>query len=112
MTPTTFPTTSSEVQAVRLFTDPMWRFLSTCSSCLVRARGDWVDDQETGYKSDYDLLVVVGNEKQNDLTVGDLERKVREIIGDTVTMIVHDIKFINKEIRTGRIFGRTSRTKE
>ena len=72
-----------------------------------RARGDWVDDQETGYKSDYDLLVVVENEKQvNDLTVwGDLERKVREIIGDTpLTFIVHDIKFVNKEIRVGQYF--------
>ena len=38
-----------------------------------RARGDWVDDQETGYRSDYDPLVVVENEKQvNDLTVGNL----------------------------------------
>ena len=72
-----------------------------------RARGDWVDDQETGYKSDYDLLVVVENEKQvNDLTVwGELERRVREIIGDTpLTMIVHDIKFINREIRVGQYF--------
>ncbi len=72
-----------------------------------RARGDWVDDQETGYKSDYDLLVVVENEKQvNDLTVwGELERKVREIIGDTsLTMIVHDIKFMNREIRVGQYF--------
>ncbi len=72
-----------------------------------RARGDWVDDQETGYKSDYDLLVVVENEKQvNDLTVwGDLERKVRTIIGDTpLTFIVHDIKFVNKEIRIGQYF--------
>jgi predicted nucleotidyltransferase/HEPN domain-containing protein len=72
-----------------------------------RARGDWVDDQETGYKSDYDLLVVVENERQvNDLTVwGDLERKVREIIGDTpLTFIVHDIKFVNKEIRIGQYF--------
>ena len=23
------------------------------------ARGDWVEDPETGYRSDYDLLVVV-----------------------------------------------------
>ncbi|HNP42154.1 MAG TPA: HEPN domain-containing protein [Nitrospira sp.] len=72
-----------------------------------RARGDWVDDQETGYRSDYDLLVVVENERQvNDLSVwGELERKVREIIGDTpLTMIVHDIKFINKEIRIGQYF--------
>ena len=72
-----------------------------------RARGDWVDDQETGYRSDYDLLVVVENERQvNDLAVwGELERKVREIIGDTsLTMIVHDIKFINREIRVGQYF--------
>ena len=72
-----------------------------------RARGDWVDDQETGYKSDYDLLVVVENERQvNDLAVwGELERKVREIIGDTsLTMIVHDIKFMNREIRVGQYF--------
>ena len=72
-----------------------------------RARGDWVDDQETGYRSDYDLLVVVENEQQvNDLAVwGDLERKVRAIIGDTpLTFIVHDIKFVNKEIRVGQYF--------
>ena len=72
-----------------------------------RARGDWVDDQETGYKSDYDLLVVVENERQvNDLVVwGELERKVREIIGDTsLTLIVHDIKFMNREIRIGQYF--------
>ncbi len=72
-----------------------------------RARGDWVDDQETGYRSDYDLLVVVENERQvNDLAVwGELERKVRAIIGDTpLTFIVHDIKFVNKEIRVGQYF--------
>ena len=72
-----------------------------------RARGDWVDDQETGYRSDYDLLIVVENEQQvNDLVVwGELERKVRAIIGDTpLTFIVHDIKFVNKEIRVGQYF--------
>lgn len=58
-----------------------------------RARGDWVMDSETGYVSDWDLLVVVENEKQvNDLALwGELEGKVRAIIGDTpLTMIVHD----------------------
>ena len=72
-----------------------------------RARGDWVDDRETGYRSDYDLLVVVENEQQvNDLVVwGELERKVRAIIGDTpLTFIVHDIKFVNKEIQVGQYF--------
>ena len=46
------------------------RFLSTCSSCLVRVRAAIGWTIRTGYKSDYDLLVVVENEKQvNDLTV-------------------------------------------
>jgi predicted nucleotidyltransferase len=39
------------------------------------ARGDWVEDPETGYVSDYDLLAVVEHEKQaTDLTMwSDLE---------------------------------------
>ena len=98
-----------KLQAITaVFTDPM---LTIPIDMLIlfgsRARGDWVDDQETGYKSDYDLLVVVENERQvNDLAVwGELERKVREIIGDTsLTMIVHDIKFMNREIRIGQYF--------
>jgi len=98
-----------KLQAITaVFTDPT---LTVPIDMLIlfgsRARGDWVDDQETGYRSDYDLLVVVENERQvNDLSVwGELERKVREIIGDTpLTMIVHDIKFINKEIRIGHYF--------
>ena len=98
-----------QLQAITaVFTDPT---LTVPIDMLIlfgsRARGDWVDDQETGYKSDYDLLVVVENEQQvNDLTLwGDLERKVRAIIGDTpLTFIVHDIKFVNKEIRVGQYF--------
>ena len=98
-----------QLQAITaVFTDPT---LTVPIDMLIlfgsRARGDWVDDQETGYRSDYDLLVVVENEQQvNDLAVwGDLERKVRAIIGDTpLTFIVHDIKFVNKEIRVGQYF--------
>jgi predicted nucleotidyltransferase/HEPN domain-containing protein len=71
------------------------------------ARGDWVEDEETGYVSDFDLCAVVDNEKQvADLsTWGELERRAREIAGRTsVTLIVHDIKFINREIRIGQYF--------
>ncbi|MFO0579213.1 MAG: HEPN domain-containing protein [Polyangia bacterium] len=71
------------------------------------ARGNWVEDRETGYISDYDLCVVVDTEKQvADLsTWGELERRTREIAGRTpVTLIIHDIKFINHEIRRGQFF--------
>ncbi len=91
-----------------VFTDPA---LATPIDMLIlfgsRARGDWVEDSETGYVSDWDLLVVVEHEKQvNDLVLwGELEGKVRAIIGDTpLTFIIHDIKFVNKEIRIGQYF--------
>ena len=71
------------------------------------ARGDWVNDPETGYVSDWDLLVVVENEAQvaGVTQWGELERRVRERLGQTpLTLIVHDIKFVNREIRIGQYF--------
>jgi uncharacterized protein len=71
------------------------------------ARGDWVDDDETGYQSDFDLLAVVRDPKQ----AGDaglfrgLEARLREAAAPTlVTLIAHDLKFINHEIRMGQYF--------
>jgi len=71
------------------------------------ARGDWVEDPETGYRSDFDLLAIVETEKQAaDLSLWhELERRAREVAGATpVTLIVHDIKFVNHEVRIGQYF--------
>ena len=71
------------------------------------ARGDWVEDEETGYVSDFDLCAVVDSERQvTDLaTWGELEQRARAIAGRTpVTLLVHDIRFINREIRIGQYF--------
>ena len=71
------------------------------------ARGEQVEDKETGYLSDYDIAVVVDNEKQAaDVTLwSELEKRAREIAGRIpVTLIVHDIKFLNHEIRRGQFF--------
>jgi predicted nucleotidyltransferase len=57
------------------------------------ARGDWVQDPETGYRSDFDVLFIVETEKQAaDLSLWhELERRAREAAGETpVTLIVHD----------------------
>jgi predicted nucleotidyltransferase len=57
------------------------------------ARGDWVEDLETGYRSDWDLAAIVETEKQAaDLALwSELERRAREVAGETpVTLIVHD----------------------
>jgi uncharacterized protein len=71
------------------------------------ARGDWVVDDETGYQSDFDLLAVTHDPKQA-ADVGlwrELEGRMREAAGATpVTLIVHDVKFVNHEVRVGQYF--------
>jgi predicted nucleotidyltransferase len=49
------------------------------------ARGDWVEDPETGYVSDYDVIAIVESEKlAGDLSLwNELERRARELAGQT-----------------------------
>jgi uncharacterized protein len=71
------------------------------------ARGNWVEDSETGYISDFDLLVVVESPAvaEKDELWSEVERRIRPLAAPTpVTLIVHDIKFLNKEIRRGQYF--------
>ena len=76
------------------------------------ARGDWVDDKISGYKSDYDLLVVVNTHTFTDLHEywhGADERFVREFtithnIGAPVNFIVHDLSDVNDQLARGRPF--------
>lgn len=71
------------------------------------ARGNWVEDPETGYRSDFDLLVVVESPAvaEKDELWSEVEHRIRPLAAPTpVTLIVHDIKFLNKEIRRGQYF--------
>src|SRR5262245_40252817 len=71
------------------------------------ARGDWPADPAAGYKSDFDLLAVTHDPKQAaDLGLWhELEARFREAAAPSpVTLIVHDTKFINREIRIGQYF--------
>ena len=70
------------------------------------ARGDWVEDEETGYRSDYDILVVAPPEiaRKSGLWA-ELSQRARELAGRTpVRVIAHDIKEINHELRLGQYF--------
>ncbi|WP_245678999.1 nucleotidyltransferase and HEPN domain-containing protein [Asticcacaulis taihuensis] len=76
------------------------------------ARGDWVDDRQSGYKSDFDLLVVVNGHTFTDLHeywhAAD-ERFVREFtithsIDTPVNFIVHDLADVNDQLARGRPF--------
>ena len=72
------------------------------------ARGDWVDEPENGYQSDFDLLIVVSH---RDLTeIADYwyvaeDRILRdEAIGRPVNIIVHSIDEVNQALKRGEYF--------
>ena len=76
------------------------------------ARGDWVDDPVGGYKSDYDLLVVVNYEKLTEVleywakAEDHLQREylVSHRLSAPVNFIVHSLSDVNTKLRRGRPF--------
>ena len=76
------------------------------------ARDDWVDDPVGGYVSDYDLLVVVNDEKLTevlDYWVKADERLLREYsishrLTAPVNFIVHSLTDVNTRLKLGRYF--------
>ncbi len=71
------------------------------------ARTDWVEDREEGYFSDYDLLAVVESRKvAEDAALWSLlEAEARKVPSESlVSLIAHDFKFVNSEIRVGSYF--------
>ena len=76
------------------------------------ARGDWVDDPVGGYVSDYDLLVVVNDEKLTDITdywakAEDhllREYSISHRLTAPVSFILHSLNDVNQQLRLGRYF--------
>lgn len=76
------------------------------------ARGDWVDDPVGGYKSDYDILVVVNDAKladpveywgkADDRLMRDVT--INEVLSAPVNFIVHDFSDVNDQLTHGRPF--------
>lgn len=76
------------------------------------ARGDWVEDPVGGYFSDYDILVVVSDERLTDTlefwAKAD-EHLTREVtiakrISAPVNFIVHSLRDVNEQLQHGRPF--------
>ncbi len=76
------------------------------------ARGDWVDDPIGGYQSDYDILVVVSDERlteAEEFWAKADDQFVREVtiskrISAPVSFIVHSLADVNNQLTQGRPF--------
>jgi predicted nucleotidyltransferase/HEPN domain-containing protein len=75
------------------------------------ARGDWVEDRLSGYRSDYDLLIVVNSESfanAEELWLGLDDRLIQEQISKRiqtpVVPIVHSLQQVNDQLARGRPF--------
>ena len=72
------------------------------------ARGDWVDEPENGYQSNYDLLVVVSHADLTDIAdywyVAE-DRILRDpAIARPVNIIVHSLEEVNQALSRGEYF--------
>jgi predicted nucleotidyltransferase/HEPN domain-containing protein len=74
------------------------------------ARGTFVDEPHTkkGYRSDFDILIVVNNRKLTDFSTywnKAADRLMRDPeIGTPVSLIAHSLREVNTELRRGRYF--------
>ena len=72
------------------------------------ARQDWVDEPENGYLSDFDLLIVVSDEKLTDIAsywwVAEDKILNDPAIARNVNIIVHDLAEVNEALGRGEYF--------
>ncbi len=75
------------------------------------ARGDWVDDPVGGYASDYDILVVVNDERLADFEFWSAaedrlmrDTTITKALSAPVSLIVHSLSDVNQQLEKGRPF--------
>lgn len=72
------------------------------------ARGDWVDEPENGYQSDYDLLIIVSHANLTDIAeywyVAEDKILRDAAIARPVNIIVHTLEEVNRGLSRGEYF--------
>lgn len=75
------------------------------------ARGDWMEDRLSGYRSDYDLLIVVNKQsfaEEDELWLALDERLIQEQIANRIRTpvlpVVHSLHDVNDQLARGRPF--------
>jgi predicted nucleotidyltransferase/HEPN domain-containing protein len=104
-----------EFQAVTARASQQWKKVGRILKVVLYgsyARGDWVDDPIGGYKSDYDILVVVSDDRLTDVvdfwSVADdrlmRETSISQSLSAPVNFIVHSHSDVNGQLDRGRPF--------
>jgi HEPN domain-containing protein/predicted nucleotidyltransferase len=70
------------------------------------AKGRWVNDPEHGYVSDYDVLVIVNNEKlvEEYRFWNQVEEQIQQEISVPFSPIVHSLTDVNAQLKEGHYF--------
>lgn len=75
------------------------------------ARGDWVDDPVGGYRSDYDILVVVSDDRLTEFEFWSpaedrlmRDATITNVLTAPVSFIVHCLNDVNAQLERGRPF--------
>lgn len=75
------------------------------------ARGGWIDDSKSGYKSDYDILIVFNDERLAEFEYWSAaeDRLMRDVtingsLSAPVNFIVHSLTDVNGQLERGRPF--------
>jgi predicted nucleotidyltransferase len=72
------------------------------------ARDDWVVDEKSGYRSDFDLLIIVNHRKLTDISeywyVAEDRILATKTIQREVNIIVHDLGEVNEKLACGEYF--------
>ncbi len=75
------------------------------------ARGDWVDDPIGGYQSDYDILIVVNDERLTEFEFWSAaedrlmrDTTITKALSAPVNFIVHSLTDVNAQLEKGRPF--------
>ena len=80
------------------------------------ARGDWVEDEETGYDSDYDILVITKGNRKNLAFESKLEDAIQRELGtsfpNSINLIAHGLHYVNQRVRKQYYFFVDVITKE
>lgn len=70
------------------------------------AKGNWVNDPENGYMSDYDILLILNGERwvEEYALWSDVEQQIQRRITAPLSLIIHSVEDVSNRLKQGHYF--------